>query len=156
MKSPAMSPPFTAFMLLWSVLMFVSLAGCASTSPSNSITARVAIQYATLRLIEDSDGITADGVINHVQIVRGMLAENSVMPVSDIAARILQSTDIARLDPPDRLLVETLVLQVQAVAESAESGATGNSASMPVDANTRTSLMMVLAWIEQAARSVST
>lgn len=154
MKSPAMSPPFAAFMLLWSLLAFAALSGCTTRSTSTStVTARVAIQYATLRLIEDSDDITADGVVRHVQIVRSMLAENGTMPASAIAAKVLQSTDIAKLDAPDRLLVETLVLQVQSVYESVESGATGNSASLPVDADTRTSLMLVLAWIEQAARS---
>jgi hypothetical protein len=117
------------------------LASCA-TRPDNSGLARIAVQFGTLKAIEQSESINAEGVLRYTAFARGLVENDVVLDPAKIATEILNAIDTENLSPSDRLLAQTLVLQIQVQFEELDL----------LDPSTRVTLLSVLEWIEQAAR----
>lgn len=133
--------------MILTLLMGLSLGGligCAAGSAmsGNSGMAMIAVQYATAKTIESSDTITADGVLRYVELARGLVDDDAVLDPAKIADEILRAVDSESLSPSDRVLVQALVLQIQAQFTELDL----------LDPSTRVTLLVVLDWIEQAAR----
>lgn len=134
--------------LLLASILVLFLIGCTTTDIDLSGTkAKLPIQYATLKLIETSDSISAQDVIDRVQNVREFVGEDQVIDVSDLVNEVIQHVDWGSLDAADKLLVQT-VIDV-AAEQLSDAGVLVNDAGQPI--TTLVQLMTVLDWVEQAA-----
>jgi hypothetical protein len=98
----------------WLVLVPAGLVGCANVGgpnptyddPAIRAAARITIQYATLKLIGDSEG-RAERVIALVDTGLA-LAEADLSSVEELRTKILALIPPDALEPPERLLVANL------------------------------------------------
>lgn len=125
----------------------LTLAGCASTG-GNEAAGRLAIQYATLKVIEQSDTVDAADVVAHVDRLRAHLDGEDEVALVDLRQELLSRIDMEGLDAADRLLVMTLLDQVEmALALDEESGL--------LDDEAKARIVEVLDWVVTAARMAS-
>lgn len=134
----------TLFLVLLMGLTLGGLLGCVAGSAmsNNSAMAQIAVQYATAKVIEQSDAITPEGVIAYVELARTIAGDDVALDPAKIAEQILQALDAQALSPADRVLASALVMQIQAQFTELDL----------LDPTTRVTLLAVLDWIEQAAR----
>ena len=118
-------------------LTFLLISGCATLGQSDS--QRILWQYATVKLIQDSDSVTSAGVIERVEMIRALSDAKVEITPEHMVNQVLRS--LGDIKPAERLLIVELlnglqgyVLEVEAPAERAQR------------------LDVVLNWVEQAAR----
>lgn len=125
-------------------LMAMSIAAC-STLGNGKIDApdatKLAVQYGTLKVIEDSDSIDGPAVLERVSKLRAYIEADSVVDLVRLRAEAENLVDWDSLDASDRLLVLALFDQIETTAERADT-------PTELDAN----LQQILDWVEQAAR----
>lgn len=122
-----------AVLALILVACALSLTGCAtSVSPA----ARLPVQFATMKVIESSDRITAEGVLRYVDLARSVV-DRDVVAVADV---VLRELDAEGLSPADKLLAQAIILEIQARLQDTGTG------------DSTLSLLEVLSWVEAAAR----
>lgn len=133
--------------LIFTTMVALALvsSGCASTGDTNrEAVGRLAIQYATLKVIERSDTITAEDVVAHVERVRALVDENAEVSLVDLRQELLSRIDMEALDAADRLLVMTLLDQVElTLTDEAEIGV--------LDEDAKARVAEVLSWVAAAA-----
>lgn len=118
-----------------------TLSAC-STLQSNDTTTKLAVQYGTMKIIEQSDAVTADGVLRAVSKARE--AANEEVRIIDVRERVLAAIDIQDFSPADQLLITTLVDQVQAeLAMSVTNGLLSEDDMVRLET--------LLGWVEDAA-----
>lgn len=104
---------------------------------------RATIQVATLRVVSNSDSITAADVVDRVETARSILDGEQLVSLDDIAAAVVTTDEWQRLDPIDRSYLALLFRSIQDEAETGVDHVLG-----PGD---RERLSIVLDWIEEAA-----
>lgn len=125
------------FLLLAATLV---VAGCNSLTEQDRM--RLPTQYATMKVIEQSDDITAEGVLRYTELARMIVASDVEINAQALVQEILEALDAEKLSPSDRFLVVSLVQQIEIEAQSLNL----------IQPDTRLSLLEVIGWIEQAAR----
>lgn len=130
--------------LLTAIALFLTLTltSCAALQPENGATARLAIQYTTLKVIEDSNDITADGVIEQVDKVRALVEADRNISFDNLFRQVRSQIDFAGMQPSDQLLVAALFEQLEAQLPELPSG----------EQNRLVRIMTLLDWIESAAK----
>jgi hypothetical protein len=100
--------------LMWGVaaIFALALSACATFSERDTGT-RLLIQYSTMKLIEQSDAITSEGVVAHVERVRGMLDTSEEVAVVDLRRELLERVNLDALGPADTLLLMALLDEVE-------------------------------------------
>lgn len=116
------------------------LAACGSLTEQDRM--RLPTQYATMKVIEQSDDITAEGVLRYTELARMIVARDVQINAQSLVQEILEALDAEKLSPSDRFLVVSLVQQIEIEAQSLNL----------IQPDTRLSLLEVIDWIEQAAR----
>ena len=121
-----------------------TLSSVSDTLAENSQGTKVAVQFATLKTIEDSSDITADGVLVYVEEYRGKVQSEDTVSVDRLRQGVIESIGVEDMAMSDRLMLETLL-------DLAE----GYVAEVPapdVEPGVhRLRVLTVLDWIEQAA-----
>lgn len=123
--------------LFAALIVFALLAGCGTLS-SNPGAAQVPVQYATLKVIQQSEDVTKADVIEHVQRARSVLQSSESVSVDSLVSEV----DLSGLAPEDRLLINALLSQIEYAASDVD----------VVGEERRVRIMTLLNWIEQAAR----
>lgn len=120
------------------LLLFVAMAflsGCVTIS--EDMTRKLAVQYATLKVIENSSGVEAGDVLEAVAKVRSVVSEDISVDVT----KIVQSLNLESLPPSDQLLVGALIGSIEIELYQA-----------PLSEDERIArLLSILDWIESAA-----
>lgn len=127
-------------------LMLVS--GCALLSGEQTARERLAVQYATLKVI-DGDPARAARVQALVAEARQYLTGGAEVTIARLDAEARARIDWQRLEAADRLLLEAVLLEArQQLTERLGAGV--------LDEGQRVALDAVLGWIEGAAYGYNT
>lgn len=97
-----------AILIAFSTLMM----GCTTTlTNSEQIAATLAIKYATLRVIEDSDdqATAANRIVEMTEQAQELVDSGTVTLVDDLVGRIRERIDWAEMDASRSLLAEALL-----------------------------------------------
>ena len=103
--------------LLIALAMVLSLAGCAILEESSN-TKTFAVQYATLKLLEESDSIDAQEVLDATQKVRMIISEDEQLSLTALSSSFRDKVDISSLQPSDQLLVNAIIRRVESTVTS--------------------------------------
>lgn len=131
-------------------LLMLALSACSAVQSvsdglaENEAATKIAVQYATAKVITSADDIAADDVSQHVERVRVLVAEDSVLDIGRLALEARREIDWTRLDAADQLLLEALLAQVQDSLEEAV-------APELIDDERRVRILTLLDWMAQAA-----
>lgn len=132
------------------LLMALMLAGCSTLGAvsdhlaDNHAATKVAVQYATLKTIEDSEDITGPAVVAHVERVRGLVKGNAELALTRLVEEVRGPIDWQALSMSDRLLLDSLIAQIEhALADLPERQA--------LNATQRVRVLTLLGWVEQVA-----
>lgn len=99
--------------LLIAALTVILIAGC--TTFQNVGSNDLLVQYSTLKLIEQSDDVTSQGVIDAVEKARGVLDATEVeVSFAKLKERVAQEIEFSEMAPSDRLLIQAVVNEVEA------------------------------------------
>ncbi len=130
------------------LLVALALAGCGPISvlvKERNPTAQLTVQYATLKVIEQSSTISATDVLQHVDRVRAVIDSNASITIGALSAQVRENIRWDRLAIADRLLLDALLTEAEArLAERIGSGA--------LSPDDRVTISALLDWIAQAAR----
>lgn len=118
----------------------MSLSGCAGML-ENAGSTKLPVQYATLKVIEDSDSITGQDVVERVEELRTLVEDNATISIDRLVAEVRGPIDFDALAPSDRLLVEALISQIEYAARDIDL----------VGEARQVKLLTLLDWVEQAA-----
>lgn len=133
---------------LFLLCLMLLMTGCAAVDLQES-SARVPVQYATLKVIEDSDSIAARDVLQHTERVRQVIVShvaetNTEINVTRLVEETISRIGLDSLDASDRLLLMILFNNIeQAVIDVRP--------DMPLGEQ-KIRLLTLLDWIDQAAR----
>jgi hypothetical protein len=111
-------------------------AGCQSLS-----SAQLPIQFATVKYIEET-GTPAQAVIDHVERARQLLERDTTVSAQGLAEEVLGAVDTGQLTASEKLLLTALIASAQDSIRQTNL----------IEPDTRLSILLVLGWIEQAAR----
>lgn len=125
-----------------------TLSGVSDTLAENQTGAKIAVQYATLKTIEESRSIEATDVQEHVARVRDKVLTDDSIALSRLRSEVRASIDFNGLTASDRLLLVTLL----DVIESSVGEVTAPEVSSPLNEEQRVRVLTLLDWVEQAAR----
>lgn len=136
----AMPFSLNAVVLVLMVALLLLMVSCAGLTEADR--ARLPIQYGTMKVIGQSDAVTADGVIRYTTLARELIDRDVSINTTALASEIVQALGAERLSPTDLFLVTALVQQIEVEMQSLNL----------IQPDVRLSLLEVLGWIEQAAR----
>jgi hypothetical protein len=102
---------------------------------------RLPIQYATLKIIEQSDDITADGVLRYVYRARELANLAVEINVQAIVKELMAELLDEKLSPADQFLVQALIQQIDYEITNLRL----------VRPESTLTILDVLVWVEQAA-----
>lgn len=135
----------SGLLLAMMMVVIATSTGCAGQAGRDA-TAKMAVQYATLKVIENAD----DPLERRDRIVR--LAELAIaaadgenVVVAELEARVRAAVPWQDLSPADTLLADYLITLTAAELESRTAGG-------PLMGETLVSAKVVLEWIVQVAR----
>ncbi len=128
---------------LFLVCLMLLMTGCAAVELQES-SARVPVQYATLKVIEDSDSIAARDVLQHTERVRQVVVNDAEINVTQLVDNTIELIGIDSFEASDRLLLLILFNNIQQAVNDVRPG-------MPLQEQ-RVRLLTLLDWIDQAAR----
>lgn len=125
------------------ICLALVMTGCAALE-SVSSGSRVPVQYATLKVIEDSSTITGRDVLMHTQRVRQLVSGNAELNLSSLLESTVERINLDSFDASDRLLLMILLNNIEQALSDVHP-------DMPPDQQ-RIRLFTLLDWIDQAAR----
>lgn len=128
---------------LFLVCLMMLMTGCAAVDLQES-SARVPVQYATLKVIEDSDSIAARDVLQHTERVRQVVVNDAEINISQLVDNTIDLIGIDSFEASDRLLLMILFNNIQQAVIDVRP-------DMPLQEQ-RVRLLTLLDWIDQAAR----
>lgn len=128
---------------LFLVCLMLLMTGCAAVDLQES-SARVPVQYATLKVIEDSDSIAARDVLQHTKRVRRVVVNDAEINVTQLVDNTIDLIGIDSFEASDRLLLLILFNNIQQAVIDVRP-------DMPLQEQ-RVRLLTLLDWIDQAAR----
>lgn len=118
--------------------------GCASLSGEDGLdTRQLAVQYATLRVIADSDSIDKGLVLERIEQARTILDGEQLVSISNILDQVVSQSEWDGLDTLDKEYLTLLLLQVESASVEVDH---------VLDERNRVRLLTVLDWIEEAAK----
>jgi hypothetical protein len=121
----------------------IAMSGC-STLGNGRIDApdgsQLVVQYATLKLIEQSADVTGGAVIDRVERLRAYVTADSLVELAELRAQAHGVVAWDSLAPSDRLLVRALFGAIESQAE-------GAADSKALEAE----MLTLLDWVEDAA-----
>lgn len=126
------------------VLFALLMTGCA-TLQNGDYRAQLPVQYATMKLIEESDSINSEGVIAAVNRTRSLMEVDAELELGFLADNVRSSIDWQSLAPSDRLLINALISEIEAALDRRYD----IEGQLPEDAKIR--LSTLLDYIEEAA-----
>jgi len=97
--------------ILLAIIMAMVLAGCQTFSQVTSND--VLVQYSTMKLIEQSDSVTSEGVLSAMQKARETLNTDVTFTVSEFKEELAEKIHWSTLPVSDRILISTIVDKVQ-------------------------------------------
>lgn len=97
--------------ILLAIIMAMVLAGCQTFSQVTSNDTLV--QYSTMKLIEQSDSVTSEGVLSAMQKARETLNTDVTFTVSEFKEELAEKIHWSTLPVSDRILISTIVDKVQ-------------------------------------------
>lgn len=122
--------------LITAILLTLLLTACSGLQTGDT-TSRLAVQYATLKVIENSSGVEARDVVETVEKVRSVVSEDITVDVT----KIVEALNLESLPPSDQLLVGALIGSIEIELYQA-----------PLSDDERVArLLTILDWIESAA-----
>lgn len=128
---------------LFLACLMLMMTACAAVDVSGG-SARVPVQFATLKAIEESNSFTARDVLNHTERVRQIVATDAELNITALIQSTIEQVGLERFDASDRLLLMILFNNIeQAVADVRP--------DMPLNER-QVRLLMLLDWIDDAAR----
>jgi len=120
------------------------MSGCASLSGEDGLdTRQLAVQYATLRVIADSDSIDKGLVLERIEQARTILDGEQLVSISNILDQVVSQSEWDGLDTLDKEYPTLLLLQVESASVEVDH---------VLDERNRVRLLTVLDWIEEAAK----
>lgn len=122
----------------------LALSGCASFSADESTGGKFVVQYSTLKLIERSDDISSDVVMETVNRIRNRIVNDEEVRYANLKTRLLDEVKYDSLEPSDQLLVMTIMDQLVLDID------TGVQADF-ISEEDRVSIDRFLGWVQQAA-----
>lgn len=128
---------------LFLVFLMLLMTGCAAVDLQES-SARVPVQYATLKVIEDSDSIAARDVLQHTERVRRVVVNDAEINVTKLVDNTIELIGIDSFEASDRLLLLILFNNIQQAVIDVRP-------DMPLGEQ-KIRLLTLLDWIDQAAR----
>lgn len=139
----------TIVSVLCSIVLLFS--GCASTGTSGQmpeqgkIAARIAVTYATMKVIEKKPGY-AGQIVAIAGLVRQVTSGDKVTTVALLDTFIRSQIDFSKLSPADAMVVSILLDEVKIQLEAKVGTGQFNSANLVV-------VSEVVGWIETAAKA---
>lgn len=128
---------------LFLACLMLMMTGCAAIDVGES-GYRVPVQFATMKVIEDSQTITARSVLEHTNRVRGIITTEDQINITTLVDNTIDLIGLENLDASDRLLLTILFNNIeQAVADVRP--------DIPLEQQ-RLRLLTLLDWIDDAAR----
>lgn len=128
---------------LFLACLMLMMTGCAAIDVAGS-RYRVPVQFATMKVIEDSQTITARSVLAHTNRVRGIITTEDQINITTLVDNTIDLIGLENLDASDRLLLTILFNNIeQAVADVRP--------DIPLEQQ-RLRLLTLLDWIDDAAR----
>lgn len=131
------------------ILALVLSSGCSSlpslTDPDNSSALRLTMQYATLKVIEESDSFTAQDVADKAAELQAKVESSDSLVLERLRSEFYESIDYEGLPPSDRLLVAALTAQFEHSLQDFKGGGSVLSEAQ------RVQVMTLLTWVEDAA-----
>lgn len=131
-------------MMLLAVMAAVALAGCSLLATVSEDRNQLAVQYATLKVLERAD-VDAARVIELVDRAEQYVEAGTEVAVATLVDAARERLAESSLSPADRMLVEAILGRAQERLE-AEVG------DGLLAGEQRLQLLTVLGWIEDAAR----
>lgn len=124
------------------LLALLPLGGCQTLAERES-TARLSVQVATIKVIEQSADISGADVIHHAEAAREVLKGDVTLAhlVESVRGRI----GWERLDAADRLLLDAVLLEAEARLQA-------RIGDGLIAEDARVTVVTLLDWIVQAAR----
>lgn len=129
--------------ILMSVILALSLMGCSVLSTVSEDRNQLAVQYATLKVME-SDSVSGDRIAGLVADAREYVSAGESVAVSALASAARERLNESGLSPADKILIDAILTRAQARLE-AEIG------EGLLSEDQRLQLLTVLEWIESAA-----
>lgn len=129
--------------ILMSVILALSLMGCSVLSTVSEDRNQIAVQYATLKVME-SDSVDGSRIVELVTDAREYVRAGESVAVSALASAARERLAESGLSPADKILIDAILARAQARLE-AEIG------EGLLSEDQRLQLLTVLEWIESAA-----
>lgn len=131
--------------LVCAVIIAILVAGCSTLKSAGSND--LLVQYSTMKLIEQSDEVSAEGVIEATTKARLVISDSGrKVTIDKLKADIADQINFDLLAPGDRLLISTIVDRVQKNYEEER----GDVEVLPDEV--KVSVNEFLDQVEQAAR----
>lgn len=130
--------------LITVVILALALTGCSVLETVSEDKNQLAVQYATLKVI-DGESQKADRIVELVGKARAYVDEGSTVTVSYLADEAAIRLRQSGLDPADMILAT-------AILERAEARLKSEIGDGVLNDQQRLQLLTVLSWIEDAAR----
>jgi len=130
--------------LILTILMAVAVTGCSLLATVSEDRNQLAVQYATLKIIERPD-VDAGRVVELVEKARAYVEDGASVTVSALASAARDRLRDSSLSPADRILIDAILTRAQERLESEIGGGV-------LAEDQRLQLLTVLDWIEGAAR----
>lgn len=127
------------------ILTFALMLGACSsikldTAPSDHL--YVPVVYGTMKVIEERDEITADGVLRYVAYARTIIEQDLTVSAQQLAADLITQLLTEDLSPADKFLVQSLIERISIEVDE-------RNARTPDDV---VALAVILDWVETGAR----
>lgn len=136
--------------LLYTFFLAITLSGCAvlggavDKAKENPRAAQLTVQYATVKVIENSGDITREDVLKRVSEARELVEGGPEVTLQRLAEEVRNNINWERLDSADQLLLNAVLAEAEArLRERIGEGI--------IEAEDRVALLTLFDWIEQAA-----
>lgn len=128
---------------LFLMCLMLMMTACAAIDLQQS-SARVPVQFAVMNAIEQSDNVTARGVLERTAYFRQILESDDSIDVSILLAEAIVRTGMDKMPPSDRMLLQIVFYNIEQSVADVRTG-------VPPD-QLRVRLLTLLDWIDYAAR----
>lgn len=130
-------------LVMVSLVSMLGFAGCAALSGVDDGSKRLAVFYATAKVI-DGDQTKAGRIVDLIQEAREYVSGDPEVTISALYEGVVERVNWAALDPADQIIIEAILLEAKARLQE-EIGVGLLSPEQRVKVST------VLNWIEAAA-----
>lgn len=130
---------------LMTMIVAIAMAGCSLLSTVAENENQLAVQYATMKVLERDD-VSSERVIELVTKAKAYVSDGSSITVAALVDEARSKLAGSSLSPADQILIEAILARAQERIEA-------KLGSGILNDEQRVQLMTVLTWIEDAARA---